>query len=140
MLLMTLIESSVTTLNTVTTRKSASSALDMLTAGCSLSGLPTDMSAYAFLGPGIGDKEGDTMSAQDDYTDEPLQIGERVKDFLPPPSELVKREDTVKVTIELTRESVDFFKQLARQEKIPYQRILRGLIDAYAKQHLQHPS
>jgi hypothetical protein len=89
---MTLIESSVVTLNTVI-MKNASSALDMLTAGCLLSGLPTDMSAYAFLGQDIGDKEGNTMSEQTDYTDEPLQIGERVKDFLPPPRELVKREE-----------------------------------------------
>jgi len=88
----------------------------------------------------IGEKERNTMSEQTDYTDEPLQIGERVKDFLPPPSQLVKREETVKVTIELTRESIEFFKQLALQEKIPYQRLLRGLIDSYAKQHLRHPS
>lgn len=80
------------------------------------------------------------MSEQTNYTDEPLQIGERVKDFLPPPSELVKREKTVKVTIELTQESIDIFKQLARQEKIPYELILQRLIDTYAKQHLQHPS
>ena len=122
------------------TLKNASSVLDLLTAEYLLSGLPTDVSAYAFLEQDIGDKAGHTMNRQTDYTDEPLQIGERVKDFLPPPSELVKREETVKVTLELTRESVDFFKQLARQEKIPYQRMLRGLIDAYAKQHLQHPS
>jgi len=81
------------------------------------------------------------MNRQTDYTDEPLQIGERVEDFLPPPSKLVKREEeTVKVTLELTRESVDFFKQHAQQENIPYEHMLRGLIDAYAKQHLQHPS
>lgn len=80
------------------------------------------------------------MNSQTDYTDEPLQIGERVKDFLPPPSKLVKREETVKVTLELTRESVDFFKQLARQENIPYEHMLRGFIDAYAKQHLEQPS
>ncbi len=136
---MTLIESSVVTLNTVTIRKNAFSASDMLMAGYLLSGLPTDTDAYAFLVQAIGEKEGNTMNEQNDYTDEPLQIGERVKDFLPLPSELVKREETVKVTIELTRESVDFFKQLALQEKIPYQRLLRGLIDTYAKQHLQHP-
>jgi hypothetical protein len=80
------------------------------------------------------------MSKHIEYTDEPLQIGERVKDFLPPPSELVKREETVKVTIELAQESVDFFKQLARQEKIPYELMLQRVIDTYAKQHLQHPS
>lgn len=80
------------------------------------------------------------MNRQTDYTDEPLQIGERVKDFLPLPSKLVKREETVKVTLELTRESVDFFKEQARQENVPYQRMLRRLIDAYAKQHSQQPS
>jgi hypothetical protein len=45
------------------------------------------------------------MSRQTDYTDEPLQIGERIKDFLPLPSELIKREATLKVTIELTQET-----------------------------------
>jgi hypothetical protein len=65
------------------------------------------MSAYAFFWQDIGDKERDTMSEQTDYTDEPLQIGERVQDFLPQPSELVKREETVKVTIELTQESLN---------------------------------
>ena len=30
------------------------------------------------------------MSEQTDYTDEHVQIGERVKDFLPLPSELIK--------------------------------------------------
>jgi hypothetical protein len=47
------------------------------------------------------------MSEQNDYIDEPLQIGEGVKDFLPQPSQLVKREGTVKVTIKLTRESLE---------------------------------
>ncbi len=140
MLLTTLIGSSVVTLNTVAILKNASSALDLLMVKYLPSGLPTDGSTYAFLEQDIGDKGEHTMNRQTDYTDEPLQIGERVKDFLPPPSELVKREETVKVTLELTRESVDFFKELARQEKIPYQRMLRGLIDAYAKQHLQSPS
>ena len=32
----------------------------------------------------------------------------RVKDFLPPPSELVAHDDTVKVTLALSKESVDF--------------------------------
>jgi hypothetical protein len=42
------------------------------------------------------------MSEQTDYTDEPLQIGERVRDFLPSPRQLVKREETVKLTDSLT--------------------------------------
>lgn len=47
------------------------------------------------------------MSEQTDYTDEPLQIGERVTDFLPSPSELIKREETVKVAIELNQTNDD---------------------------------
>ncbi len=69
------------------------------------------------------------------YSDESLNMGERVTDFLPPPSELVKREPTVKVTLELTQSSLNFFKAQAQQEQVPYQRMLRNLIDAYAKQH-----
>jgi predicted DNA binding CopG/RHH family protein len=62
-------------------------------------------------------------------------MGERVKDFLPPPSKLVKRSDTVKVTLELTADSLKFFKRQAKLNRVPYQRMLRGLIDAYVQQH-----
>ena len=129
------------TLNIAVTLKNASSVLGLLMRGCLPTGLPIDISVYAFLEQDIGGKAKNTMNRQTDYTDEPLQIGERVKDFLPLPNELVKREETVNVTLELTRESVDFFKQQAQQENIPYESMLRGLIDeAYAKQHIQHLS
>jgi predicted DNA binding CopG/RHH family protein len=62
-----------------------------------------------------------------------MEMGERVKDFLPPPSQLVKRESTTKVTLELAQSSLAFFKRQAKREWIPYQRMIRGLIDAYAK-------
>ncbi len=75
------------------------------------------------------------MSKKIIYTDELLEMGERVVDFLPPPSELAKREETVKITLEVTRESLDFFKKQARRKQIPYQRMLRTLLDAYAKRH-----
>ena len=73
------------------------------------------------------------MSKKIRYTDEPLQMGERVPDFLPPPAQLAKRESTAKVTLELTQSSLNFFKRQAKQERVPYQRMIRGLIDAYAK-------
>ncbi|MDP1772659.1 MAG: hypothetical protein Q8L15_10275 [Methylobacter sp.] len=75
------------------------------------------------------------MSKKTIYTDEPLAMGERVADFLPPPSELVKRDATVKITLELTQSSLNFFKEQAQRERVSYQRMLRNLIDAYAKQH-----
>lgn len=80
------------------------------------------------------------MSKKIKYTDEPLEIGERVKDFLPPPSQLVKREKRVKVTLELTEKSLVFFKKQAKRDKVPYQQMIRGLIDAYAGQHDSTPS
>jgi hypothetical protein len=67
------------------------------------------------------------------YTDEPMAVGEQVVDFLPPPDKLVLREKTAKVTLELTQSSLEFFKRQAKQERVPYQRMIRGLIDDYAK-------
>jgi len=75
------------------------------------------------------------MSKKTKYTDEPLFIGERVYDLLPSPSQLVKRRSTVKVTLDLTQDSIALFKKWAKRERVPYQRMLRGLIDAYAQQH-----
>lgn len=82
---------------------------------------------------GIGDKEGNFMGKKIVYTDEPMKIGKMLEDFLPPPDQLVKRNDTVKITLELTRESLDFFKLQAKKSHVPYQRMLRGLIDNCAK-------
>jgi len=42
------------------------------------------------------------------YTDEPLGRLEVIDDFLPPPDQLVLKEDGVKVTISLSKKSVDF--------------------------------
>jgi predicted DNA binding CopG/RHH family protein len=56
-----------------------------------------------------------------------------VKDVLPPPSKLVKRPETVKVTLELTAHSLKFFKEQAKLNRVPYQRMLRVLIDAYVE-------
>ena len=55
-----------------------------------------------------------------------------VKDFLPPPEELVLADDTVKVTISLTRRSVDFFKREGRKNRVPYQRMIRAVVDGYS--------
>jgi hypothetical protein len=55
-----------------------------------------------------------------------------VEDFLPPPDAPVARKDNVKVTIELSRRSVDFFKAAAKARRVRYQRMIRALVDAYA--------
>jgi hypothetical protein len=56
-----------------------------------------------------------------------------VEDFLPSPDRLVLREDNVKVTLSLSQRSVAFFKRAARQRRVPYQRMIRALVDAYAE-------
>jgi predicted DNA binding CopG/RHH family protein len=69
------------------------------------------------------------------YTNEPLGRLNVVEDFLPAPSELVYREDTEKVTIALSKRSVDFFKKEARLHGTQYQRMIRALLDRYADAH-----
>ena len=60
----------------------------------------------------------------------------RVDDFLPPPSELIrKEEETVKVTLSLSKRSVDFFKEQANKMDGSYQRMIRNLVDEYATNH-----
>jgi len=66
------------------------------------------------------------------YTDEPIGRIKIIKDFLPPPDQLILKDDGVKITISLSKRSVDFFKAYARQSKIPYQRMIRRVLDEYA--------
>jgi len=67
--------------------------------------------------------------------DMPIGNISRVKDFLPPPSELVLPEETIKVTIALKKSSVDFFKKTAERNHTKYQRMIRELVDRYATQY-----
>jgi len=66
------------------------------------------------------------------YTDEPLGRIKVIENFLPPPDQLILKEDGVKVTISLSKKSVDFFKAHAKKSKIPYQRMIRRVLDEYA--------
>lgn len=77
------------------------------------------------------------MSAKIKYTDEPIGPLKVVPDFLPAPEELVVKEDTVKVTIALSIESVEFFKQEAEKHHTQYQKMIRRLLDAYTLAHKQ---
>jgi predicted DNA binding CopG/RHH family protein len=56
-----------------------------------------------------------------------------IKDFLPSPEALVAREDNIKVTLGLSRRSVEYFKRAAKTRRVPYQRMIRALVDAYAE-------
>ena len=75
------------------------------------------------------------MTAKITYTDEPLGKLKIVPDFLPSPEELAFREEGVKVTIALSKRSVEFFKREAAKHGTRYQRMIRRLLDTYARHH-----
>ena len=62
--------------------------------------------------PDIGDKEKKYMKKKIKYTNETLGNIEVVRDFLPSPDELVMKDNTVKVTLNLSKSSVEFFKEI----------------------------
>lgn len=55
-----------------------------------------------------------------------------VQDFLPPPNKLVSKEASVKVTLLRSRECLDFFKEIAEDQHVGYQKMIRSLLDKYA--------
>jgi len=75
------------------------------------------------------------MSKRITCTDGPIGDVTVVRDALPPPSALAFREEQVKVTIGLSKSSIDFFKKEAKQHHTQYQRMIRSLLDLYVAQH-----
>lgn len=69
------------------------------------------------------------------YTNEPIGKIKIVADFLPPPDKLVLKEETVKVTLALTKDSVDFFKKIAKEKHTYYQSMIRTLLELYAEHY-----
>jgi hypothetical protein len=60
------------------------------------------------------------MNTKIKYTDEPLGEIKIVPDFLPSPAELAFREESVKVTISLSKKSIEFFKAEASKHHTQY--------------------
>jgi predicted DNA binding CopG/RHH family protein len=71
------------------------------------------------------------------YTDEPIGKIKIISDFLPNPEELALKEETVKITISLTKESIDFFKEQAETYHTNYQKMIRQLLAQYAIHYKQ---
>jgi hypothetical protein len=93
---------------------------------------------------GTGEKVKSVMKKKIIYEKAPDGIGEaifaskRVEDILPPPDKLVKKEEMVKVTISLSQKSVNFFKKRAEKQGVPYQNMIKSLIDKYTD-YYSHP-
>lgn len=77
------------------------------------------------------------MSAKIKYTNEPLGNPKVVPDFLPRPEDLAFQDEGVKITIALSKRSIEFFKTEAQKHNTQYQRMIRRLLDAYAEHHAQ---
>jgi predicted DNA binding CopG/RHH family protein len=72
------------------------------------------------------------MKTKIKYTEEPMGELKSVKDFLPPPDQLVLKEENVKITISLKKSSIAFFKEQAKKHKTSYQKMIREVVDWYA--------
>jgi predicted DNA binding CopG/RHH family protein len=75
------------------------------------------------------------MKKKTAYKDEDIGRVKVVPDFLPSPEQLALKDETVKITIALSKNSVDFFKQEARRHHTQYQKMIRRLLDEYATHH-----
>ena len=69
------------------------------------------------------------------YSNEPIGNVQLVADFLPPPNQLILKEETVKVTLALTKDSVDFFKKIAKEQHTHYQTMIRVLLEQYTEHY-----
>ncbi len=71
---------------------------------------------------------------------EPMGKVKVIKDFLPPPHQLVLKEENQKITISLKKESVNFFKKKAKENRTSYQKMIRQVIDLYASRYQNRPT
>ena len=71
------------------------------------------------------------------YTEEPKEIAEAfdsaivVEDFLPPPSQLVRKQKKENITIAMRPSTVEFFKKEAKANGTQYQTMINELLDKY---------
>lgn len=73
-------------------------------------------------------------SAPKDIADA-INTSEIIEDFLPKPEDLVFKKKTVKVTMNLSKDSVEFFKLRSRKYGVPYQKMINSLVDKYVERY-----
>ena len=81
--------------------------------------------------PVIGGRGKIYMKGKIKYTNEPIGKVKVITDFLPSPKELALKDETVKITISLSKASVDIFKKEAKKYNTQYQKMIRRLLDEY---------
>jgi predicted DNA binding CopG/RHH family protein len=89
--------------------------------------------------PDIGEKGKNCMKKDTRYSkapegvDDALISAQIIEDFLPPPEKLIPKEATRKITITLSRKSVEFFKEKSKESQVPYQQMIRKVLDNYTE-------
>ncbi|WP_250311125.1 CopG family transcriptional regulator [Rickettsia endosymbiont of Oedothorax gibbosus] len=70
------------------------------------------------------------------YSDGEIKEVKIINDFLPAPENLILKDNSVKITTSLSKESVDFFKSQASKHHIPYQKMIKTLLDKYVNRYM----
>ncbi len=71
------------------------------------------------------------MTKEITYSDKDIGDVKFVTDFLPSPSELRERNENTKITISLSKRSIEYFKKAALDNQMQYQKLIRQLLDEY---------
>jgi uncharacterized protein (DUF4415 family) len=85
----------------------------------------------------IGGKEEKYMKETIKYTDAPpeieraIEMSQPIADFLPPPEKLVRKVEKERITIQLDKTSLDFFRDEAKKHGVGYQTMINNLISDY---------
>ena len=58
-----------------------------------------------------------------------------VPDFLPAPEKLKLKEPAEKITINLTKSSLSYYRKKAKELSVPYQQIIKKVLDLYAMKY-----
>lgn len=66
-----------------------------------------------------------------------MKAEQLVNDMLPPPEELAFREKSERITINLSGSSLAFFRKRAREMNIPYQRMIKQVLDLYSQKYAE---
>lgn len=92
-----------------------------------------------FSAQDIGVKERNSMksiySNPEKSVMEALDSAVLVADFLPSPSELVKKTTKEKITISIDSDCINFFKKEAKKNHTKYQTMMNEVLSQYAKHY-----
>ncbi len=85
-----------------------------------------------------GEKEKHVMKKKIKYTDDKGEIAgdlTPVFDFLPSPQVLKTKDESSKITLSISKSSLNFFKAEAQKHGGNYQPMIRNLLDAYVSNY-----